>query len=581
MIGSLRLLLEDFLGLMREEGELDVFLPLLMSAMGHEVVYRAQKGTRQYGVDIVSIGDDVDGIRTLFLWLVKCGDIGRTDWDSGPQSIRQSINDVSDVYLRSHVSPAHQKLKKKLLIVTNGDFNASLNETIAAFLERWCSEQKADAEQINGSKLATWTESHLLDEYILPLDSRILLRRMLANVASPDLCINVGRDLINQIVDGAISPTKSKPAATKKQLTGLRGMRTALQVLFIWSVNEDNLLAAYSLHQYAVLATWSRLHNKLHENDKNLRQELCHLLDSLLMVAETYHQKMDPYYGMQDAFVNVRPHSLLVSMTVFDELGKLGLIGCLFAFQPDSSSHPSTNDGVRHYVRRIKKLLNSHACCDLPAFDHHSVNIHIALLLLVVSGEREIAKNWLSRLCIRMQYATRWRKFMPMSGTFEDALAVRDGEEEMPEEFCNTSTLLPIMFIWVAALEMREAYDALRLNVVPNFKGITPNFWSSESGYDDVVGDERALFEHGIGESVKQFPEDPHEFLQTMSTGLLGIEGIETTTWYQLRAQFIPLLAGLYWQLQLPREMLVKQTIAVASSELTGKLWPVDTLNED
>ena len=110
MTDSLRLLLEDFLGLMREEGELDVYLPLLMSAMGHEVVYRAQKGPRQYGVDICSVGRDEDGVRKLFLWLVKCGDIGRQDWNSGPQSVRQSIDDVGDVYLHSHVAPQHAGL---------------------------------------------------------------------------------------------------------------------------------------------------------------------------------------------------------------------------------------------------------------------------------------------------------------------------------------------------------------------------------------------------------------------------------------------------------------------------------------
>ncbi len=150
MTDSLRLLLEDFLGLMREEGELDVFLPLLMSAMGHEVVYRPQKGPRQYGVDIASVGPDSDGQTKLFLWLVKCGDIGRSDWDTGPQSVRQSINDVGDIYLRSHIAPEHKTLKRKLLIVTNGDFSANLNETIAAFLEDWSRRKKVATEQVNG-----------------------------------------------------------------------------------------------------------------------------------------------------------------------------------------------------------------------------------------------------------------------------------------------------------------------------------------------------------------------------------------------------------------------------------------------
>lgn len=137
MTPSLRLLLEDFLGLMREEGELDVFLPLLLSAMGHELVYRAQKGPRQYGVDISSVGKDEDGKKKLFLWLVKRGNIGRRDWDSGEQSIRQSMEDVGDTYLTSHIAPQHSKLPRKLVVLTNGDFNAALNLTMSSYLKAW------------------------------------------------------------------------------------------------------------------------------------------------------------------------------------------------------------------------------------------------------------------------------------------------------------------------------------------------------------------------------------------------------------------------------------------------------------
>jgi hypothetical protein len=577
MTGSLRLLLEDFLGLMREEGELDVFLPLLMSAMGHEVVYRAQKGTRQYGVDIASVGIDDDGTQKLFLWLVKCGDIGRQDWDTGPQAIRQSINDVGDTYLRSHIAPQHKRLRKKLLVVTNGDFNASLNETIAAFLEGWCRQKEVDAEQVNGSKLAAWTERYLLDEYILPHDSRVLLRRMLANVTSPDLCIQIGRNLIDQMIDGAVAPAKSKTAATKKLLTGLRGMRTALQVLFVWSINEDNLMAAYALNQYAVLATWSSLHQRIQSGDAKLSREFGQLLGALSGVAETYHQRMDDYYVVQDAFANALPDSLLVSRTVFDELGKLGQQGCFLAFQAVVSGSQVVEARAFNYVWRVKALLQSHSCSGLPAFDYQSANIHAALLLLVVAGEGETARNWLSTLCQRLHYATVMRKFLPMSATFEDALAVRDGEEEMPDEFCNTSTLVPILFIWTAALGMRDAYNFLRSEVLPRLKGITPNLWSSESGYDEAVGSAHALHEHGVGESLAQFPEEPADFLKVMSVGLAGIDGIESSSWYRLPAPYIPLIAALHWQSQLPREMLVKQTIAFVGGTAASRYPSFET----
>ncbi|MBN3804339.1 hypothetical protein GXB81_14955 [Paraburkholderia sp. Ac-20336] len=571
MTGSLRLLLEDFLGLMREEGELDTFLPLLMSAMGHEVVYRAQKGTRQYGVDIVSVGTDGTGASTLFLWLVKCGDIGRQEWNSGPQSIRQSIDDVGDVYLRSHIAPEHRKLRKKLLVVTNGDFGSNLNETIAAYLETWCRAKKVDAEQVNGSKLAAWTEKYLLDEYVLPSESRAKFRRMLANVDHPDLAISVGRNFIDKMLGDATVPARSRAAVMKRLLTGLRGIRTALQVLFVWSVHEDNLTVVYTLSQYAILATWSRLYRELESGNAKVAIEFTALLVWLADVAENYHQRMDAYYVVQDAFANALPENLLVSRAVFDELGKLAQQGCFFAFKAKVIGDVNLELAALRYADRVKALLQSHSCSALPAFDYQSVNVHAALLLLVAVGECDIAQAWVIKMCQRLFDATVARRFMPMSSaSFEDALEVRSGDHEIVEEFCSTSILLPILFAWTAALGMKEAYAFLRSKVVPRLGGTTPNIWSSEQGFDDAVGCGQMLHEHGIGEALMDFPEEPDAFLRTMSEGLAGVDGIENSSWYRLRAPYIPLLAALHWRSQLPREMLFRQAVAFAGHPLAN-----------
>lgn len=577
MTASLRLLLEDFLGLMREEGELDAFLPLLMSAMGHEVVYRAQKGTRQYGVDLTSIGPDSDGETKLFLWLVKCGDINRADWDSGPQSIRQSINDVGDVYLRSHLAPQHKVLKKKLLIVTNGDFNASLNETIAAFLEGWCETKEIQAEQVNGSALASWTEQFLLDEYILPSSNRALLRRMLANAASPDLCISVGRSLIDEMVKVAIAPAKTAGARTKRLLTGLRGIRTALSVLQIWAQEEQNLLAPYRLAEYAVLAVWAGLHQDLLNGDLTVTRELSALLAQLMSIADVYHRRIEPYYAVQDAFAHALPDSLLVSKTVFDELGRLGQQGCFCALHNAHTGSTLTAEMAQQHADRAEALLRSHSCSALPSYDHHSTSVHAALLLLVVTDRLETARGWVHNLCQRLFYAAGTRKFMPMAAPFEDAILIRHGYEEMSEEFCSISTLIPILLTWTAALGMKDGYSFLREQVVPRAKGTTLNFWSTDKGFDGTVSDPRAVHEHGVGEAVIVIPEEPMDYLQTMSKALNGVEPIEKSAWFQLRAPYVPMLAAIHWQSQLPREMVVQQAMVFAGVALPDTVPVADS----
>lgn len=561
---SLRLLLEDLLGLMREDGELDAFLPLLMSAMGHEVVYRAQKGPRQYGVDISSVGPDSDGETKLFLWLVKCGDIGRAEWNSGLQSIRQSIEDVEDAYLRSHVAPQFQQLKKKLLVVTNGDFKASLNETIAGYLESWCKRNGAQAEQVNGSTLASWTEQFLLNEYILPTASRTLLRRMLANVVSPDLCVSVGRVLIDQLVKGATAPAKTKGAKAKRLLTNLRGIRTALSVLQIWAQSEKNLFAPYKLAEYAVLAVWAGLHDEILAGNEAIAKELAQLLAQFANVADAYHERLDPYYVVQDAFANALPDSLLVSKVVFEELGRLGLQGCFYALQEDQTEEALII--AQRYARRIESLLQTHSCSELPAYDHHSADIHMALLLLATTDRIDEARQWVRRLCQRLGYATTLRRFMPMSAPLEEAVLIRQGKEEMLDEFCSTSTLVPILLTWTASLGMQDSYSFLRDQVVPSAKGTTPNFWNADKGYDSIVSDPGMLHAHGAGEALGDIPEAPEDFLRVMSEGLSEIEPIESSAWYQLDVHLIPMLAAIHWRSQLPRQLLVRQAVRASSA---------------
>lgn len=566
MTTSLRLILEDFLGLMREEGELDEFLPTLMSAMGHEVLYRAEKGPRQYGVDILSVGRDEDGKKTLFMWLVKCGNIGRGEWDSGPNSVRQSINDVGDTYLRSHVAPAHKALKKKLLIVTNGDFRPTITETIAGVLDKWMFDHGAEAEQVNGSTLAAWSETHLLNEYILSSTNRTLFRRLLANVSTPDLCVSVGRSLVDNMLNDATVASKSIPAARKRMLTGLRGVRTALQVLHLWASSEGNLLAPYLLSQYAVLSVWSHLHTQIEDELSPLAMEFASLQVLHCAVAENYHARLEEYRTVQDAFAYAFPDHLLVSSAVFDELGRLGQQGCFLAFHAVNGPSLAMERHSWLYVQRVKSLLQSHSCTSFPAYDYHSTSIHAALLLLTVSGERAAAKDWVSHLCRRLQVATKVRRFMPLDASFEDALEVRNGDGEEATEFSKTSTLFPVLLLWTAVLHMSDAYAFLRNEVLPSLNETTPNLWSPEAGFDELVNDPQRLQNHGVGEVLTNVPESSEDFLRGVSEELEGVESIVHAKWYIERAPFIPLIAALHWRRQLPRAMLVRQAVAFASS---------------
>ncbi|TBR11657.1 MAG: hypothetical protein EPO47_01540 [Rugosibacter sp.] len=566
---SLRLLLEDFLGLMREEGELDVYLPLLLSAMGHEIVFRAQKGPRQYGVDIVSVGVDKDRRKKLFLWLVKCGDIGRSEWSVGKQSIRQSIEDVGDVYLSSHIAPQHRKLTKKLVVLTNGDFKSELTQTLAGYLNNWSKQNDVGTEMVNGSTLAAWTEDNLLDENALPPANKTLFRRMLANIPTPELCLQAGYTLIDNLVVDGTTKVASVNAQRKKHLSALRAIRTALSILFIRGQREGNLLGPYRLAEFALLRVWAGFQDPLSANNKEITTEFSQLLVHLLGVAEAYHAKLQVFYCVKDAFASVLPDNLLVAERVFDELGRLGLNGYIWAHLGASSGDQGAIERAHICSARIAALIDTHACVNSPCYDHQAIDLHMALLCLMATNRFDLAKTWLHDLIVRLQYVSQVqvKRYWPLNATFQQALELRTGSDEFLEEYANTSMLIPILALWAAALGMPEGYTFIRNSIAPQIPDTTLNVWNSDVGFENTIASYKLLCEHGVAEAIHSFPENPGQYISELATPIPGLQSIDESLWYRSNVPYLPLLAALHWRLQIPREMMARQATALADAK--------------
>ena len=161
----MRLIIAEYLRSLKERDELDRLLPDLLVEMDYVPVARPQTGNRQYGVDIAARGNNSEtGEDELLLLVVKQGDIGRTEWDGGNQSVRQSINEIFDVYLRSHLKPKDHDRSIRIVVATNGE----LKQTVQASWSGFVSDNKARAciEFWRTDTIAELIEIHLLDEHI-------------------------------------------------------------------------------------------------------------------------------------------------------------------------------------------------------------------------------------------------------------------------------------------------------------------------------------------------------------------------------------------------------------------------------
>lgn len=561
MNDALQLLVADYLSLMKESGELDAFMPLLISSMGHQVLHSAQRGVREQGVDMASIGKDDGGRKTLFMWVLKCGNVGRTEWNVGPQSIRHSLEDLVDAYMRANIPPEFKKLQRKAMVVTNGEFSSNVLQNMTGFYESLKERYGVDVINVNGSRLAAWTVDHLLDEHILPAERRILFRRMLANVSQPELCISIGRQLIDSLVANLPFGDGSKASQKKRSLMALRGVRAVLSALTLRGAAENNVLAPYRLSEYAILAVWSKLHAELvGKSSPTDTVEFGRLIGETMSIAMRYHERLDEFYKTQDAFAYVLPDNLFLSKRIFEEAGRLGLQGCFWAWHSRSGDQ---SPGLHWaYANKLVCLLETHSGLQFPAFDHQATDIHHGLLLLSITGFMDEAKSWVTALCQRLSVARAKKELWPTVQSLDQQMQVRFDFEEPSDDSVSFSTLIPILLLWTAALGLESGYRFLREVLIPETSWSTPNLWSSDAGYDSLLADPRALHSHGIGETLEFIPKEPAEYLARMGKALPKIDPIENSDWYKARYPFIPMLAALHWGLQLPREMLVQQAVA-------------------
>ena len=95
----MKLILAHYLRTLRERDEFDRLLPELLVEMGYVPLAKPQTGVRQYGVDFAAVGQCAeDGVKEILLFVIKQGDIGRTEWDGDPKtSVRPSLVEVLDV----------------------------------------------------------------------------------------------------------------------------------------------------------------------------------------------------------------------------------------------------------------------------------------------------------------------------------------------------------------------------------------------------------------------------------------------------------------------------------------------------
>lgn len=443
---------EFFRGL-KERKELDAILPELLTAMGYEVISRPMVGTRQYGADVAAIGiDEEDGLRKLFLFVIKQGDLTREEWEGTPQAVRPSLNEIRDVYL-SGVAPAHKRLPVVICITVGGIVRENVLPNVNGYM----------AEESRGRIIfRLWTGDTLtgkivdgaLREEVFPLELRTLLRRAAALVEEPEAAFAHFAHLVERVISNdAIDP-----------VARVRTLYLALWILTIWGREGNNLEAPYRASELVVLRSWALLVPKI-ENDRTRKLEPSHsFLEIVLLYLHIWHElyvgKILPHAKELHAlsFAGWSHEALDVNLSLFETVGRVAMGGLWHAWldQPPKTVPgvlAKTNEKVRQTAVALADMVRANPALWTPACDEHGIDMALALMLLsMVPETRETAAHWVAQSANATMICYERGKGFPVNET-DYATLIRipePADDALRQELTAGSILYPILaaFAW-------------------------------------------------------------------------------------------------------------------------------------
>ncbi|MCZ4696415.1 hypothetical protein DWB61_17255 [Ancylomarina euxinus] len=375
-MNSNSIIVQEYLGSLKEDKELDYLFPLLLSVMGFRIVQTAleSKGQSQYGKDIVAIGNDDNGNKFRWYFELKgFKDKNITDKNySISDGIRESIIEAKDTAFNDSSIPEFDSLPIKIVVVHNGILKTNIRPTFDGFISR--EFKPGEFERWDIYYLTDLFSKYLFSEYLLAdAESNRLLKRTLAFLDSPD---NDFSDF-KQLVEIQIDKTKTIKGRTFKKYFATLNLLSS--IIFHYSNENQNLIAAKECSDYLVLRVWSWILKQKLEQKEAVLKEFRKLLTIQYNILDAYFKKTykvasleNGLYAENGAFFEAIGYPL----RCFDYINDIIYYCELRTYYPDYREASKHKKRLRNIQKdKIITLIKNNSGAYRPIIDNHSIAI--------------------------------------------------------------------------------------------------------------------------------------------------------------------------------------------------------------
>jgi len=484
--------------------------------MGLEPLIYPQIGHRQFGVDLVAVGNIEDEVETLYVFTIKQGDISRSDWDSDEQSVRQSLNEIKDVYLNSLIRPEHKNYRKKVILCTGGVLECNVGVNWKNYIEQNTVPDKLIYEFWGGDKLSLLIEKHMMNENIFPKEIKSYFRKTLVRLTDPDYDLEDYYKLLDNIILKTDYGDISNRIAKKRITKNFKTINLSLNIIYQWARHEDNLKPALYCAERTILLCWEFIRSDELFEKKWISDLLLDINSTFEKIYLAYYVKIRDHCIIPNALSGYHTHFVLESLNIFEQLGIITNFGLIQLYHSKQfvklhGCNPFT-ENLKSCCSSIKSLINNHKALLNPVFDGHINEISSTIFLLSELKEFEFIKQWISDLFEHIFYAYIYLgKYFPIyTDSFDDLVSFNISNGIEKEKLFEISSIIPILAQWCVVLDFEELFNHIKNRTKNNFDKCTFQIFYPDNETDNHLYCKNAATESGIAEApiiLKSFEE--------------------------------------------------------------------------
>ena len=309
----------------------------------------------------------------------------------------------------------------------------------------------------NGDRLAELLLSGVLREHALPATGRSNLRKAVAFVDDPDVCLRHFCRFINTVADRCRS---TRPA----RLTAVRQIHVALWTLYEWAREAGNLEAPYLCSEHAMLLAWSIVRTHLSGTSKHARQ-LARSMERLIAlhkaIADRYIADcVAPRAGILHGLASAVPSqaSLDINLSLFDVLGRLATRGLWqlhrygqLALDGKADRAEAVRRELHDTAMLIADMIRNNPILRTPIKDDQAIDINIACLFLNRVQCDQVIRDWIGQTAIATLFAYDSGTAYPcIFREYRDLAAHPRDEPDYRRKATAGSILVPTLAVWAA-----------------------------------------------------------------------------------------------------------------------------------